>query len=93
MSLNSNFNKFFDSLGPDYGSFRTNHDVYNIFRCGLAHENYVKKSCTIKMLADGPGPGIGIDSSGRYFFVVESYRRDLKKAFDNLQITLYGQPA
>ena len=87
----ANFNQFFDSLGPDYQSFRANHDVYDIFRCGLAHEYYVKKSCTIVMLAGGPGPGIGIDSSGRYFFVVESYCRDLKKAFDNLQVVLYGQ--
>jgi len=86
-----NFNQFFDSIGPDYQSFRARHNVYDIFRCGLAHEYYVKKSCTIAMLAGGPGPGIGIGTSGRYFFVVESYCRDLKKAFDNLQVVLYGQ--
>lgn len=86
-----NFNKFFDSIGTDYQTFRQHHNVYDIFRCGLAHEYYVKKSCTIAMIAGGPGPGIGIDSSGRYFFVVESYCRDLKKAFDNLQVVLYGQ--
>jgi hypothetical protein len=91
-SASANFNKFFDSLGLDYQFFRTNHNVYNIFRCGLAHEFYVKKNCAVEMLVGSrPGPGIGIDSSGGYFFVVESYCRDLKKAFDSLQVILYGQ--
>jgi hypothetical protein len=90
-AASADFNQFFDSLGADYQSFRGNHNVYDIFRCGLAHEYYVKRSCDIAMLASGLGPGIGIDSSGRYYFVVESYCRDLKKAFDNLQIVLYGQ--
>jgi hypothetical protein len=85
-----NFNQFFDLLGSDYESFRAAHNVYDIFRCGLAHEYYIKKTCTIAMLASGPGPGIGVDSLGRYYFVVESYCRDLEKAFDDLQITFYG---
>ncbi len=87
----ANFNQFFDLLGPDYQKFRDQHNVYDIFRCGLAHEYYVKKSCTICMLAGGPGPGLGIDPSGRYFFVVESYSRDLRKAFDDLRVHLYGE--
>ena len=87
----ANFNQFFDLLGTDYQSFRAKHNVYDIFRCGLAHEYYVKNSCTIAMLAGGPGPGIGTDSSGRYFLIVESYGRDLRKAFDNLQVVLYGK--
>lgn len=86
----ANFNQFFELLGADYKSFRSKHNVYDLFRCGLAHEYYVKKSCTIAMLSTGLGPGIGIDSSGCYFFIVESYCRDLKSVFDNLQITLYG---
>lgn len=86
----ANFNKFFDLLGPEYRTFRAQHNVYDILRCGLAHEYYVKKSCTIAMLADGLGPGLGIDAAGRYFFVVESYCRDLRRAFDDLQINLYG---
>jgi len=85
-----NFNQFFDLLGSDYQSFRASHNVYDIFRCGLAHEYYAKKSCTIAMFADGPGPGVCIDPSGRYYFVVESYSRDLEKVFDKLQIELYG---
>jgi hypothetical protein len=86
----TNFNQFFDLLGSGYQSFRKSHDVYDIFRCGLAHEYYAKKSCTIAMFANSPGPGIGIDPSGRYYFVVESYSRDLEKAYDKLQIELYG---
>ena len=86
----ANFNQFFDLLGRDYQAFRAKHNVYDIFRCGLAHEYYVKKSCTIYMLARGAGPGIGAEPSGRYFFVVESYCGDLRKAFDDLQVHLYG---
>jgi len=87
-TASENFNRFFDYLGPDYKAFRASfkrqNEVYDIFRCGLAHEYYVKKSCVIAMLASGPGPGIGRDSSGRFYFTVESYWRDLKRAFDQL---------
>ena len=86
----ANFNQFFDLLGPDYQAFRAQHNVYDIFRCGLAHEYYVKKSCTITMLAGGSGPGLRIDANGHYLFVVESYCRDLKRAFDDLQVHLHG---
>jgi hypothetical protein len=86
----ANFNQFFDILGADYQSFRATHNVYDIFRCGLAHEYYVKKTCTIAMLASSPGPSIGVDSSGHFYFVIESYSRDLEKAFADLQIQLYG---
>jgi len=85
----ANFNQFFDLLGPPYKAFRDKHNVYDIFRCGLAHEFYVKKSCVISMLETGPGLGLG-GESGRYFFVVESYCRDLRKAFDDMQVHLYG---
>ncbi len=41
-----NFNLFFDDLGPPYKAFRASGvKVYDIFRCGLAHEYYVKRSC------------------------------------------------
>lgn len=86
----ANFNQFFDLLGSGYQTFRASHDVYDIFRCGLAHEYYAKKSCTIAMFANSPSPGVGIDTSGRYYFVVESYSRDLEKAFDKLKTELYG---
>ena len=95
-TASENFNKFFDYLGPDYKAFRASfkrqNEVYDAFRCGLAHEYYVKKSCDIAMLASDPGPGIGRDSSGRsYFFIVENYCRDLKRAFDQLKVDLYDK--
>ncbi len=75
-AASANFNQFFDLLGP-------------AFRCGLAHEYYVKKSCTIAMLDGTADPGLGVDAAGHYWVVVESCR-DLKKAFDDLQVHLYG---
>ena len=38
----------------------------------------------------GEEPGIGIDSGGRYFFVVEAYAESLKRAFDELEADLNG---
>jgi len=78
-----NFNRFFDELGIEYNNFRNTHDVYNIFRCGLAHEYYVKKSCTIFMIKGEEKCGIG-RLDGRYYFVVERYFEDFKCAFDRL---------
>ena len=87
----ANFNRFFDLLGPAYPAFRVQHNVYDLFRCGLAHEYYVKKSCTIAMLEGAPGPGLRIDARSHYWVVVESYCRDLKNAFEALQVHLYGK--
>jgi hypothetical protein len=84
-----NFNLFFDELGPMYQDFRRQHNVYDIFRCGLAHEFYVKESCTIYMFNGQDIPGIGIDESGKYRFIVENYCRDLKRAFDTLEEYLF----
>ena len=50
-------------LGTDYKTFRIlGNDDYGIFRCGLAHEYYVKRNCTIFMLSQGSRLGIGKDS-------------------------------
>ncbi len=87
----ANFNQFFDLLGPAYQAFQTKHNVYDLFRCGLAHEYYVKKSCTIAMLEGSPGPGLRVDAAGHYWVVVESYCLDLKNAFEALQVHLYGK--
>ena len=84
------FNQFFDLLGQEYQKFRALHNVYDLFRCGLAHEYYVKNSCTIAMLEVTNGTGLKIDGTGHYWVVVESYCRDLKKAYDDLQVHLYG---
>jgi hypothetical protein len=86
----ANFNQFLDLLGPAYQAFRAQHNVYDIFRCGLAHEYYVKRSCSIAMLDRTAGPGLRVDATGHCWVIVESYCRDLKKAFDDLQVHLYG---
>lgn len=86
----ANFNNFFDLLGTEYSSFRKNHNVYDIFRCGLAHEYYAKKSCTIAMFNADSTCGVGVDARGTYYFVVERYARDLRRAFEELQLSLYG---
>jgi hypothetical protein len=88
----ANFNQFFDRLGPSYEAFRNQHNVYEIFRTSLAHEYFVSKSCIIAMLEGFPGsPGLSIDQDGRCWFVVESYCRDLKAAFEVLQVRLCGE--
>lgn len=86
-----NFNRFFDEIGSGYRALRAaGHNTYNIFRCGLAHEYWVKKACTIAMLGGGHSAGIFVQPDGRYVFVVEQYCRDLELAFDALEIHLYG---
>jgi hypothetical protein len=49
------FNKFFSYMGKEYKAFDKEHNVYDIFRCGLAHEYFVKRECTIIML-NSTGP-------------------------------------
>lgn len=90
-----NFDRFFSELGPEYRAFRAaGHNVYDIFRCGLAHEYYVKKGCTISMRAEpATALGIGVQSDGRYYFAVEPYCRDLELAFIDLERYLYGDAA
>ncbi len=80
----NNFNAFFDAIGPEYATFRQHHDVYSIFRCGLAHEYYVKESCTIAMLFGSEQIGIGITQQGVHYFVIERYFEDFRRAFDQL---------
>ena len=74
----SNFNTFFDFLGSKYKNFRSSHNVYKIYRCGMAHEYFIKGNFTIYMRGGSPGVAIGPD--GRYLFFVENYFKDFKKA-------------
>lgn len=81
-----NFDLFFNKLGSEYEKFGKNHKVYDIFRCGLAHEYFVKKSCAIAMLKSKRSTcGIGVNSAEKYFFIVEKYFEDFKKAFNLLE--------
>ena len=73
-----NFNLLFDDLGPEYKAFRQScPQVYDIFRCGMAHEYAIKQPSGIAMQAPHLSAGIGRIPDGRYFFVVENYWQDL----------------
>jgi hypothetical protein len=86
-----NFNRFFDDLGPKYKAFRqAGHNVYDIFRCGMAHEYMIKKPGAIAMLGTAVSAGIQQLPDGRFEFVVERYYLDLKRAFDELDKQLFG---
>jgi hypothetical protein len=51
------FNAFLSYMDSEYEDlvFIKKKDIYNIFRCGLAHEYFVKRDCTIAMLNSTPG--------------------------------------
>ena len=88
-----NFNRFFDDLGAGYKQFRASGtDVYDIFRCGLVHEYYAKANCDIYMCKKKDKPiGIGVEPCGKYYFVVETYFEDLKRALDQLEKDCFNE--
>lgn len=80
----NNFDDFFADLGPWYNQLLDQYNVYKIFRCGLAHEYYVKKDCIIAIRSEKPlNAGIGHDGK-QFFFVVERYYKDFQTAFEGL---------
>lgn len=85
-----NFNDFFVCLGTHYQTLLNQHRVYEILRCGLAHEYYTKKDCVIAMEGiDSPyRHGISYDN-GKYFFIVKKYFEDFKSAFSTLGNQMY----
>src|SRR2546428_4452653 len=54
-----NFLAFFRRLGKCYEAFANVEDVYDTFRCGLAHEYAVKKDCTVAMRRGQEQCGVG----------------------------------
>jgi len=89
-SCSKNFNGLFDDLGDEYRSFRVSGtNVYDIFRCGLVHEYYAKHDCIIFMLKNEKPIGIGKESSGKYYFVIETYFEALKKVINDIEKDLY----
>ena len=80
-----NFDSFFSDLGAGYKQLLAQPlNVYKIFRCGLAHEFYVKKDCIIAMRSNSVlNAGLGHDGQ-RYFFIVEKYHQDFTIAFRSL---------
>ena len=83
-----NFNDFFDALGESYKSFKDGfldkNFVYDTFRCGLAHEYYIKHNCTVYMFGDTKFSGVGKTNKGDYYVVVKTLFEDFKVAFDKL---------
>jgi hypothetical protein len=91
-SSRRNFEAFFDRLGPCYARFARAHDAYEILRCGMVHEYAVKRDCTIYMRNGSVACGIGIDDNERYYFVVERYFEDFKRAARELHAELQARP-
>ncbi len=55
------FNAFFNLMGPDYEAFKQEVNVYGVFRCGMAHEYFIKGNCVISMLSGKVNMGVTID--------------------------------
>jgi hypothetical protein len=89
-----NFEAFFKRLGRGYAEFQSVHDVYDVFRCGMAHEYTVKQSSKIAMRRSAEDCGVGIDpADGRYYFVVERYCDDFFAAAESLFDELMAKPS
>ena len=55
LSSKETFNKFFKYIGQEYSDLLEKEKIYVIFRCGLAHEYFIKETCTIAMLNSTEG--------------------------------------
>jgi len=59
-SCKNRFDAFFNKMGTLYKSFNRRVNVYKVFRCGMAHEYFIKKSGGISMLKE-EGVKLGVD--------------------------------
>ena len=80
-----NFDAFFVTLGPEYRSFAKSLNVYKVFRCGMAHEYFVKHTCVIAMLRGRERCGLGRLNDECYYFDVEHYCDDFTGAAARLR--------
>jgi hypothetical protein len=88
-----NFDSFFASMGTPYAALLSKVDIYGVFRCGMAHEYFVKGEATVAMLKGVEPAGIAQDTAtGRYYFVVERYFEDFIAAARALRAHLLAQP-
>ncbi|MFQ6122421.1 MAG: hypothetical protein ACE5LA_05105 [Dehalococcoidales bacterium] len=78
--LKDRFNAFFNDkyLGLEYGKLKCQLDIYDVFRCGLAHEYFAKGSSPIIMHNRPPQPCGIMKINGRWVFIVEKYYEDFK---------------
>jgi hypothetical protein len=82
---------FFDDLGSAYAATRRRHkNVYDVVRCGLAHEYFVKGDCEINMFG-AVNAGVMVRDDGSYVITVEVFFRDFMKAFEDLGTALFPQ--
>ena len=86
-----NFDAFFNDLGSRYASFNQTVNVYDVFRCGMAHEYLVKKNCKSVMRKGSEICGIGQMPNRRHYFVVERYFEDFSSACQRLYRQLMAQ--
>jgi len=85
----ANFEAFFSALGAAYATLLAGGlDVYRVFRCGMAHEYFVKGEATVTMLRGVEPAGVAQAPSGRYYFCVEHYFEDFLTAAAQLQARL-----
>ncbi len=91
-----NFDAFFHSMGDGYRALDSmlaggsgGKGAYAMFRCGMAHEYFAKRSCTIAMLGTALC-GIIEDQPGHYRFIVEQYFADFSCASRQLCDLLIG---
>ncbi|MCK4476456.1 MAG: hypothetical protein KAU16_06985 [Methanophagales archaeon] len=90
--LQRSFDAFLDLMGADYKTFNQTVDVYHVFRCGLAHEYFVKHNCDIAMLRNDETLGIGKKPTGEYYFVIERYFEDFSNACRQLYMQKMASP-
>ena len=89
----ANFEAFFAALGPAYDALQKGGlDAYSVFRCGMAHEYFVKGEATVAMLKGVEPAGIAQAPNGRYFFCVERYFEDFIAAARRLHAQLVSSP-
>jgi hypothetical protein len=85
----TNFEAFFPDLGRAYADLKTRGvDVYSVFRCGMAHEYFIKGAGTVAMLNEGAPAGVWQAPDGRYWFSVERYFDDFIAAAKKLHAEL-----
>jgi hypothetical protein len=82
----ANFHDFFVSLGRSYAALRPAHNIYNVFRCGMAHNYFAKQDFEVDMIEGGAGAGvILVGATNKFHLVVETYARDLLREMNLLR--------
>jgi len=88
----SRFDAFLNLMDGGYREFNQKVNVYGVFRCGMAHEYFIKGNCVIAMLKNDETLGIGTTPTGQYYFVVEKYFEDFAAACHLLYKRLMAEP-